>query len=208
MSEVSKHEGFIPPSDDKLRTFLLGIVDMCDFIIYEVDHKYGISHVDAASLKDISNALITSIKNVEDHENALTEARTSFEDLKEEDFPQMSDFFNRIKASPNTSDAMVEKYKIKGKTISIDVNDLEANLKLIKVPNGYEIRFSRHGYRKLNMNVYVKKPDDTKYNLLASISKSPYKYAGTFPAGTLIYGVFTHQDIEVGHESDIIEIKL
>lgn len=208
MTDVTKYEKIYPSNEDKLLAFMEMVVEMCDFMLSEPERKYSLSFDQINELKVFAQSFEAPVRNIQQKENELLQAREIFEDKKETDFESISGYFNKIKISKGCTDDFLKRYPIKGKAISKDVDKLKASLKITKVPQGHAVSFSKHGFKKLYINVYAKKEEETEYKLLFTAVKSPYIYTEKFTDGMMIKGVYVLDNIEVGEPSDLKLIML
>ena len=208
MPEIKKYEVIIPSNHVELKSFLATQVEMCDFIGGETEHKYAISHADAADYKLIAQSFDSPIQLIFDRENLLDESRTALVEFKGVNIPIINKYLKKIKSSENCTDAFKQRYKIKSNAISVNTDDLEANFKIKNVGQIHEFHFTKHKLDRLNMNFYIKKEGETSYHLLFSASNSPYEYTGTLSQGDQIFSVYTYKNKEVGIPSRILLVNL
>lgn len=208
MPELKKYEGIFPPNNDELKTFFETIIKMCDFMLDEPEHRYSLNYTKINELKALAQSFAAPITAVEDKENELAQAIVTLDDKKVIDFEKMSSFFNLIKDSSGSSEAFVKRYGIKGNVVTKDINEMVADFKIFKVALGHEFHFTKHGFKKLNMNFHIKNPGETAFHLLFSATKSPYLYTEGFIVGAEIRSAYTLDDKEVGQISKTVTMTV
>ena len=207
MSEIKKFEGIFPSGLAKFRSILTTHVDMCDFMLSEPENKYSLTFTKIDDLKTTIKSFYIPIQNVKEKENELDQVRVILEDVKNENLSKITDYFNIIKASEGGTNDFVERYKIKGNTIAVDTDNLIADFKLKKVGQIFEFHFTKHGFKGLNMNFYIKHENETSYHLLFTALASPYEYKEELATGDLIFAVYNLKNKEVGQPSKILAVN-
>jgi hypothetical protein len=167
----------------------------------------GESAGDITAVQDAAQGITDEVNNLDSAKAAYEAAVAESKRKLKAHIKVVRQHAQRMKTHSAYSDGIGAALGIVSSIYNADDANSKPVLKVSRVPAGYSFKFKLMGFFDA-VNIYRKRPGDSKFIFLASKSKSPFIEKEPMTEGTKYCAYFVLRDKEVGKESDAVEISL